>query len=580
MEELAIYNCKFVYIKGEHNTVADALSRYPHDVTAKLSDIEKEAHHPYKYSADEDIVASIVPVCSVMNCVAALISANPEKKVRSDLKIDEDLITEMKNAYKTDEWCQKLISASKGMKELTERDGLWFIGNRMVIPCCRVREHIFALAHDVLGHFGFAKTYQSIRDSYFWPNMRKDLEEGYIPSCIECQKNKSSTTKPSGPLHPLPVPDERFESVAIDFIGPLPKDGDSDSLTTMTCRLGADVRLCPTEFDQTAEELVVVFFDNWYCENGLPKEIICDRDRLFVSKFWKHLMLLTGVKIKMSTSFHPQTDGSSERTNKTVEQCLRFHVERNQKGWKRALPRVRFQMMNTINKSTKYTPFQLRLGKSPRVIPTLVEATADASKEQISARAVCEQIAIDVSDARDNLMVSKIAQAYSANTRRSEGREYKAGDWVMLSTINRRKEYKNADEKRVAKFMPRFDGPYEVMDANNEASVVELQIPSAPNIFPKFHTSLVKPFHQNDDSKFPSRTLTAPGPVEVDGEQEYYIERITDHKKVGRSYKYLVRWTGEHSGGDRWIAENFLLETEALEKYWQNRTNGEPSMTE
>jgi len=235
--------------------------------------------------------------------------------------------------------------------------------------------------------------------------------------------------------------------------------------------------------------------------------------------------------------------------------------------------------MNTVNKSTKYTPFQLRFGKSPRVIPTLVEATAEASKEQISARTVCEQIAVDVADARDNLMVSKIAQAYSANARRSEGITYQAGDWVMLSTINRRKEYKNADEKRVAKFMPRYDGPYEVMDANNEASVVELQIPSAPNIFPKFHTSLVKPFHQNDDSKFPSRTLEAPGPVEVDGEQEYYIERITDHKKVGRAYKYLVRWSGEHSGGDRWIAENFLLETEALEKYWQIQNGGEPSMT-
>jgi hypothetical protein len=233
--------------------------------------------------------------------------------------------------------------------------------------------------------------------------------------------------------------------------------------------------------------------------------------------------------------------------------------------------------MNTVNKSTKYTPFQLRLGKSPRVIPTLVNATADASREQISARTVCEQIAIDVADARDNLMVSKIAQAYSANTRRSEGIKYKAGDWVMLSTINRRKEYKNADEKRVAKFMPRYDGPYEVVDANNEASVVELQIPSAPNIFPKFHTSLVKPFHQNDDSKFPSRTLETPGPVEVDGAEEYYIDRILDHKKVGRSYKYLVRWAGELSGGDRWLTESSLLETEALEKYWEKQTDNRPS---
>ena len=73
----------------------------------------------------------------------------------------------------------------------------------------------------------------------------------------------------------------------------------------------------------------------------------------------------------------------------------------------------------------------------------------------------------------------------------------------MLSTINRRKAYKNSKENRVAKLIPRYDSPYEVLDVNNEASVVELHILSAPNIFPKFHTSLVKPFQQNDNSKYP-----------------------------------------------------------------------------
>ena len=308
-------------------------------------------------------------------------------------------------------------------------------------------------------------------------------------------------TKPSGPLHPLPVPDERCESIAMDFIGPLPLNNRCDYLLTITDRLGSDLHFVPTTKTKniTAEKLAVLFFDNWYCENSLPKEIICDRDKLFVSKFWKHLMLLTGIKTKMSTTYHPQTDGASERTNKTVEQCLRFHVERNQKGWKRALPRVRFQMMNTVNKSTKFTPFQLRFGKSPRVLPALIEPRDNISVEQISVRTVCEWVTIGVADAWDNLMLSKIAQSYSANVHRKDDIEYKAGDLVMLSTVNRRKNYKNAEESRVAKLIPRYDGPYEVMDINNDVSVVELHIPSAPNIFPKFHTSLVKPFQQNDN---------------------------------------------------------------------------------
>ena len=145
----------------------------------------------------------------------------------------------------------------------------------------------------------------------------------------------------------------------------------------------------------------------------------------------------------------------------------------------------------------------------------------------------------------------------------------------MLSTINRRREYTRTDNGRVAKLIPRFDRPYEVTDVNNDASVVKLHIPSAPNIFPKFHTSLVKPFKQNNNTKYPLRTLEAPGTVEVDREDEYFIDRILDHKKAGRTYKYLVRWSGESAGGDRWISEKDLVKTEALEIYWTNRPGGE-----
>ena len=95
------------------------------------------------------------------------------------------------------------------MSELTSRDGLWFLGDRLLVPVgSNLREQIFAMTHNNLGHFGFSKSYENIRCSYFWPGMHKDLEDGYIPSCQECIRNKSTTSKPVGPLHPLPIPDE------------------------------------------------------------------------------------------------------------------------------------------------------------------------------------------------------------------------------------------------------------------------------------------------------------------------------------------------------------------------------------
>ena len=203
----------------------------------------------------------------------------------------------------------------------------------------------------------------------------------------------------------------------------------------------------------------MIFIDHCYCKNGLPSEIISDRDKLFVAKFWKALHKLIGVKLKLSTAYHPETDGSSERTNKTVNQCLRFHVERNQKGWKRALPRIRFFLMNTVNKSTGYSLFQLKYGHSPRVLPYLDDSD-DASRENLEAREIVRMIEKNVADAKDNLMLAKISQAYFVNEKRSPEIEYKVGDKVMLSTANRRREFKEKPgDGRVAKFMPRYDGP-------------------------------------------------------------------------------------------------------------------------
>lgn len=157
--------------------------------------------------------------------------------------------------------------------------------------------------------------------------MHKHLIEAYVPSCTDCQRNKNQTTKPAGPLHPVPVPDKHFDLVAIDFIGPLPKDDGFDCIVTMMDRLGIDIQIALCNTNMTAEDFASIFWDRWFCENGCPEELITDHDKLFVSQFWKALMKLSGIKHKMSTAFHPQMDGSSERSNKTVIQALRFHIE-------------------------------------------------------------------------------------------------------------------------------------------------------------------------------------------------------------------------------------------------------------
>ena len=321
----------------------------------------------------------------------------------------------------------------------------------------------------------------------------------------------------------------------------------------------------------TAEQLAEIFFDKWYCENGLPLDIVSDRDKLFMSRFWKTLHTLTGVKLKMSTSYHPETDGSSERTNKTVIQCIRFAVERNQLGWVKSLPKIRFDIMNTTNRSTGFTPFQLRFGRSPRILPPLFASSSKHPADKIASDLILRMQA-DISEAKDNLISSKITQAFQANKSRSLSFPFKVGDKVVLSTLHRRRDLKAGDPNRVAKFMPRFDGPYIIKNTDEKHSTVTLDLPTLPNLFPVFHTSEIKHFIENDNSHFPSRALIPREPVTIDGQQEFFIDRIVDERKRRKKTQYRVRWQGEGPEGDEWIAEEEICDCEALDIWNAHKT--------
>lgn len=529
------YDFDIHYIPGEENAAADALSRLP---------------------SDDELVASYAHA--------------PVGRLR--VATDPEWTKLLRSGYDKDPWCQQ-IRELRGTAGISENNGLWYVGDRLVIPRVPdIREALFRLAHDALGHFGIDKSYASLRDTYYWPKMRRDLERYYIPSCDDCQRNKSATHKPTGPLHPLPVPDARGDSVAIDFVGPLPEDQGYDFLVTMTDRLNSDLRIVPCRTDITAEQFAALFFDHWYCENGLPLEIVSDRDKLWISAFWKALHKLTGTKLKMSTSYHPQTDGASERSNKTVVQTLRYHVDRSQRGWVRALPRIRFQIMNTVNASTGFSPFQLHTGRSPRLIPPLLDEPAGTDGDpEFDAAKFISRLQDDVNEARDNLTMAKTTQATQANRHRGPEHTYAVDDLVMLSTFNRRREYMQTGDKRVGKFMVRFDGPYRVLRANPESSVYTLDLPKNMRIFPTFHASLLKPYHANRADLFPGRHLPKPGPIVTpDGVEEWTVERIVDRRTRGRGHQYLLRWEGWGPGADSWVPGAVARELAAYDRWLES----------
>ncbi|GAA5985154.1 hypothetical protein JCM11641_005468 [Rhodosporidiobolus odoratus] len=226
----------------------------------------------------------------------------------------------------------------------------------------------------------------------------------------------------------------------------------------------------------------------------------------------------SGGEVADATSFHPETDGRSERTNKTAVQVLRQYVSRQQKDW---------------------------------------EVIAERKSK--------------IEEVRDALAASKVRQAEQANRRRGQDQGFKAGDLVMVDSADRRARYKTrGGNTRAAQLFPRWDGPYVVKTAFPDTSTYHLDLPSSDRSHPVFHSSKLKTYNHNDPLLHPNREPPQPEPMNVEGEKEYVVEAILDEKGKGRGRKYLVRWEGYPDSDNTWEAAANVEDTEALD-IWEGR---------
>jgi hypothetical protein len=240
---------------------------------------------------------------------------------------------------------------------------------------------------------------------------------------------------------------------------------------------------------------------------------------------------------------------------------------------------VRFDLMNSVNASTGYSGFQLRFGRSPQMIPPLVpERLADDLKgtdEAKKAQELLERIELDVNDARDNLLEAKVLQTHYANAHRGKEDMFQVGDKVMLTTLHHRGEYKKKGEKRVAKFFPRYDGPYKITATHAETSNYTLTLPPSSCAFPVFHASELRRYHQNNAILFPGREREQPGPIVTDeGLEEYVVDEILDSRRRGRGWQFLVCWSGYGPEHDSWLSSSALDECAALDVWYKKGGDG------
>jgi hypothetical protein len=504
MEKMAEFDMEIEYQPGKNNVVADALSR----------------------RADQHVAAV----------------------TRSSVVPSNTLHDRIRAAYQDDPLCRSLLDNSNARRsDHVVRNGLLYKDGKLYVPNNKqIKTIIMHESHDTptAGHMGADKTVLLVSRHFYWPRLSTDVRE-YVTSCHACQSNKAVNQQPMGLLQPIPIPERRWEVVTMDLIGPLPKTRNGyDAIFVCVDKLSKMVHYIPTTTTATAPKLAQLFMREVVRIHGIPSTIISDRDTRFTSQFWGELWRRTGTKLAMSTAYHPQSDGQTERANRTLEEILRATINAKQNDWDEYLTTAEIAYNNSVNASTGETPFFLNSGQHPR-LPMTDLAVGECKNE--AAASMLQVMNNGLDQAKSNLLKAQQQQKTHADKHRRDVR-FSVGDMVLLSTANLN------NTLHPSKLAAKFIGPYPILRTIGEVSY-ELQLPdSLHRVHPVFHVSKLRAY-TNGAVQFPDREQrpTPPPPELLDnGQQAWEVEAIVNSRRQGRGVQYLVKWKGYPDYENTW----------------------------
>ena len=451
-------------------------------------------------------------------------------------------------------------------KDVTKGKDYYTFNNKIYVPPTlqdEITQHTHsAKAH---GHFGIAKTSKRLRETYDFPGLLGKVKE-IIKKCTICAKSKASQHKPYGQLQPLPIPEKRWSSISLDFIVKLPPSTEPatgtiyDSILVIIDRLTKYGHFIPYKEATTAEELSYLFLKHITSMHGLPDEIISDRGSTFTSKFWQSLMQQLGAHHKLSTAYHPQTDGQTERLNRTLEQYLRCYVNYPQDNWVSLLPLAQFAYNSAVQESTGISPFYANYGFQPEIYRTPREATIMAEKAQTRVKdlhEIHEHI-------RHELAFVQQRMKHYANQKRLKGPIFKREDKVYL--LRRNIKTKRPSDKLDYKKL----GPFTIEKVISETNY-RLSLPKSMRIHPIFHISLLEP--ADPDAEQIQETIE----VAAEHEEEHEVDRVLDTRDENGKIEYLIHWKGYSHAENTWEPPKNLKHCQQLVREFHLRNPDRPN---
>ncbi|GJZ36791.1 putative reverse transcriptase domain-containing protein [Tanacetum coccineum] len=522
LELLSDYDCEIRYHPGKANVVADALSR-------------KERIKPLRVRALVMTIGLDLP--------KQILNAQTEARKPENIK-NEDV-------------GGMLVENSKDPEKFrTEKlepraDGTLCFNGRSWLPCYGdLRTVIMHESHKSKYsiHPGSDKMYQDMKKLYWWPNMKANIAT-YVSKCLTCAKVKAEHQRPSGLLVQPEIPQWKWDNITMDFVTKLPKSSQGyDTIWVIVDRLTKSAIFVPMRETDPLEKLARMYLKEVVTRHGIPVLIICDRDPRFASHFWRSLQKALGTSLAMSTAYHPETDGQSERTIQTLEDMLRACVIDFGKGWVNHLPLVEFSYNNSYHASIKAAPFEALYGRKCRS-PV---CWAEVGEVQLTGPEIVQETTEKIVQIKQRIQAARDRQKSYADLKRKP-MEFQIGDKVML---------KVSPWKGVVRFgkrgklNPRYVGPFKVIERVGSVAY-KLELPEElSRVHNTFHVSNLKKCYADEPLAVPLDGLHFDDKLQFVEEPVEIMDREVKRLKRSRIPIVKVRWNSRRGPEFTWERED------------------------